>query len=203
MNSKTTAKLDLPIVAQKIILRLKEDLPSRLTYHGLPHTFEVIDESILLAETDNLAPEKIELLKIAAAFHDAGFLFKNGQNEYLAAKLAEREMKIDGNYNTSQIEEVMNCILSTKISKDYQRISLSDLSKYLMDADLGNLGRADFFNRTELLSKELDIDKTTLLERSVFLLENHIWLTPAGNALRETGRKENLSKLKELLSEKN
>ena len=192
---------DIPAVARNIIERLKRDLPASLNYHSADHAIEVVNEVMLYAKHDGLNKKNETVLIIAAAFHDAGFLFKRGQNEDLASKLAEMEMQKDGSYSNEEIEEVISCIVSTKIGKDFLRTPRSELSKYLMDADLGNLGRTDFLSHNELLIKEMEFEKNAFLRRSLVLLDKHEWLTKAAKDLREAGKRENRKKLIQLISE--
>ena len=55
--------------------RLENDLPQYLTYHDAEHTKTVIKKSVFLAEKENLSESEIDLIKIAALYHDAGFIF--------------------------------------------------------------------------------------------------------------------------------
>ena len=189
-----------PRIVLDILDRLKSELPARLTYHGAHHTQDVIEEIVTLVNHDNLEQKNKDLLILAAAFHDSGFLYKHNQNEDLASQLAQSEMQKAGAYSEEEILEVKNCILSTKMQSDFSRTAKTELSKYLMDADLGNLGREDFLHKTELLITELNADRKAFFERSLKLLSSHKWLTPAANALRQEGLIKNIAKVKEILA---
>ena len=199
MKGNQNSNFKIPPVATIALNRLKLELPSRLTYHGCHHSIDVIEEVVTLAKKDSLSDRDTELLVIAAAYHDSGFLFKHHQNEELASKLAETELIKDGGYQADEISEIKKCILSTKISGDFSRVALTNLSKYLMDADLGNLGRPDFFEKMELLIKETSADRKNFYKHTIKLLDNHKWLTKAAIELRQKGKEENKAKLEQLI----
>ena len=60
----------LPIVVQ-ILTRLSKELSPDLCYHSVEHTEEVLKEVVRYGVIDGLTNREIELLGIAAAYHDA------------------------------------------------------------------------------------------------------------------------------------
>ncbi|WP_431309052.1 HD domain-containing protein, partial [Halalkalibacter lacteus] len=55
--------------------QLLSKLPPHLTYHSIDHTFDVLKQSERIARAENSFPEEdIFLLKVAALYHDTGFL---------------------------------------------------------------------------------------------------------------------------------
>ena len=187
----------LPIVV-KILDQLSNDLPAKLAYHSAKHTNSVLAEAIHFAMSDNLPPREIELLAVSAAYHDAGFLVQEKDNEPIGAAMAEEAMKASNNYSPEEIELVKNMILDTRLLDNgarYTERASSELSKYLLDADVSNFGRADFFERLDQIVKEFGVDKEAHRENTRRLLENHVWLTPAAKKLREAQKQENLRRL--------
>jgi len=188
-----------PIISS-ILGRLKNELPETLYYHNIKHTEEVLYHVVLLALHDQLSEREIELLAIAAAYHDAGFLQKKEDNESIAANMVEEallhaNLNLNIIYNPEEITLIKEMIEDTKIlniqDSPTRRIS-NHLSKYLLDADLENLGSEQFFEKNALIRKESDLHDADLETISLTLLKTHRWLTPAGQKLKEAQRVKNL-----------
>ncbi len=195
----------LPLVTT-ILDKLKRDLPNDLYYHNYDHTLDVIEEVLCYAKGDNLNDREIELLVVAAAYHDAGFLSQRRDNEDLGAKMAEEAMSIAGGYSVEEVDLVKTMILDTKMQVaegGFKQIPTTRLSGYLLDADVSNLGRKDFFDKGKLVLKELNLPSAEMfLEHSLNLLEAHQWHTGPANRLREEQKQENIKSLRALINSK-
>src|SRR5690606_14143605 len=135
-----------------------------------------------------------QLLVIAAAYHDTGFLVRPMDNETVGARFAREQLEEDGRFSEEEIKLVETMILDTRLVATElgpKQIPTVPLSKYLLDADLSNLGREDFFERSELLRQELGVDQDLFLVQCKRLIESHEWLTPAAKRLREEGQQKN------------
>src|SRR5688572_33392866 len=136
----------LPIIEQ-ILAVLAHDLPKTLRYHGFQHTNDVLSETVLFAVHDKIDERHVELLSIAAAYHDAGYIDRYADNEEIGAAMAADAMRGAGGYSASEIHEVEEMIMSTQLIHQPEaitRVERTSLSGYLMDADLGSFGRDDF-----------------------------------------------------------
>ena len=193
---------ELPIVATAL-QRLQLSLPPHLVYHSAKHTQNVLREALRFAATDGLPAREQELLAIAAAYHDIGFLERMSKNEIFGAQAARRAMSESAQYSNEDMALVERMILDTEIQAGpegpYQMCS-HRLSGYLLDADLSNLGREDFLHWNQLLQQELGVRKEELLAFSRKLMLNHDWHTPAAQSLRSAGKKKNLEALEQLLA---
>lgn len=192
----------LPIVTG-ILTRLSNELSAQLSYHSAAHTADVINEALLLAERDLLPQAEVTLLVIAAAFHDAGFLEKDSENEEIGAAWAEQAMRSVGSYSEQDRSRVRGMILDTRprrVGEGFRQVPSEPLSGYLLDADVANLGREDFFEKIDLLQKELrEKDRRAFLQRVFDFVSAHEWYTPAAQALRTKKKTENLKALRKLL----
>ena len=156
--------------------------------------------------TDHLPSRQIELLGIAAAYHDAGYLVQKVDNESVAAEMAAKAMGEAGSFTAEEIMLVQSMIHDTRLTENgnaYIDRPKSELSRYLLDADLSNLGRGDFRQKTSLLSEEMGMGGRKQLENAYALLKNHIWLTPAGQTLRGDQKINNIQRLEKELSDPN
>lgn len=193
---------NLPLVAE-ILGKLERGLAPTLTYHSFEHTTDVLREAVYFALFDNLPTRSIELLVIAAAMHDAGFLEARSGNEPIGARYAREAMLRHGGYSEEEIKLVEQMILDTAVVMHDgapKQIPATELSKYLLDADLANFGRDDFFAKGELLAMESGDDRATLLGKTLALISAHAWYTNAARTLRQAKRDENLANLKAMLA---
>lgn len=192
-----------PVVAEALE-RLKEGLSPTLTYHSYEHTLDVLSEVIILASEDDLPARDIELLAIAAAWHDVGFLYKREANESLAADALSEYLAGDRNYSPDERDLLRCMILDTAMVKKGDvpiQVSTTRLSPYLLDADLANFGRPDFFEKGELQRLETNRDRAAFQLDTLRLITRHSWLSPAAQRKWSSSKQENLEKLKILVGD--
>ncbi len=195
--------LALPIVDQ-ILKRLREELDPKLKYHCFEHTIDVVQNSIVLARANQLPDEQIELLVIAAAFHDAGFLTRREDNERLGAAMAEQAMKEHG-YSEAKINLVKQAILDTAMiddSQDLIRTASTELSKYLLDADSANVGTDSFFASMEAIAEESSISPVEMRKQAQRFISGHVWFTAPAQRMFEKTKQKNLKELSALMAAK-
>ena len=193
-----------PIVGTALDL-LARQLPGSLLYHALSHTEDVLDEAIRFGAIDHLSPRELELLAIAAACHDVGFVSTPIANEPLGAAFARERMEEDGGYSPQEIELVERMVLDTALVMTDGQLHQSPstkLSGYLLDADLSNLGREDFFDKCDLLRREVGQEKDLFERNTLALLTAHRWHTDAGRALRQARKDLNTQTLQSMIRSK-
>ena len=159
----------LPIVADALT-RLGKGLPSSLCYHSASHTEDVLQEALLFGLHDKLEPRALELIGVAAAYHDLGFLERSTDNETIGARLAGEAMDRFGGFSPDEQQLIKQAILDTQVKmtpEGPRQISNSWLSNYLLDADVSNLGRADFFEKAELVRRELGLRSSRIRPEGV------------------------------------
>jgi hypothetical protein len=191
----------LPAVSQALAL-LRSQLPTHLQYHSYQHTEDVLEEVIKLALLDSLSERDTELLAVAAAWHDVGFIYANSANEPLAAKEMRRAVSAFGRYSDSEIATIEQMILDTALVADgttLKQHATIPLSRYLLDADLANFGRDDFFEKSELQRKESGEQLELFRKKTFLLVQNHSWLTKAAHTLWQEKKEQNLQALTKAL----
>ncbi len=197
-----SAYLAIDIVAE-ILGALDRDLPPSLYYHGPSHTREVLSETLRFALADGVAPRDLELLAIAAAYHDAGFLERYERNEAVGAAMARAAMRKTQRYGEAEMLEVENMILSTAVEDTEagpRRTQRTELAAYLMDADWGSFGREDFFEKVEQLIGETGAERHAFMRTAALYVTTQRWLTPAAERLRAAGKEANLQQLQTRLA---
>lgn len=182
-----------------------DQLPGELHYHNKTHTEDVIREAILFALADGASRETIEQQAVAAAWHDVGFIKEYQKNEPIAVELF-KQSEAYKTLSKEAREEVIANILDTQIVVDGGIPSLSherSSNRYILDADVSNFGRDDFFVNRKKIADELKIDLSDPAAKKGFysfaldLLKNHKWETNSARMLRQAKKDENLRKAEE------
>ena len=200
MESLSTEIKNEPLVTETV-QRLASALDPTLYYHSPDHTKDVLRQTMELAQADDLDSRDVLLLAIAAAFHDAGFLEQRPKNEPIGAQMAVQAMSDSSRFTQSEQDLVERMILDTQlVMEGPAQISNSRLSPWLLDADLANLGREDFWQQTELLAKELSMDMSSMMPMTRALMTRHDWQSPAGKRLFAAQKASNLVALETQLS---
>jgi len=180
-----------PIVTG-ILDRLRSELDASLTYHRPAHTEDVIQQALTLAKLDALDAHSMLLIAVAAAFHDAGFLVTRSGHESISADMAATAMAGDKRFSQTDIDLVADMIMDTQV---YQTGAVhrtnTPLSAWLLDADLANFGRDDFFEQFQLVALENNIEPERLVTTTIDLMDRHTWQSPAGAASFELKKREN------------
>ncbi|MES2797010.1 MAG: adenylate/guanylate cyclase domain-containing protein [Bacteroidota bacterium] len=188
------------LIEKRILKMLKHGLNPTLHYHGFPHTIEVIKNVIMIAEKEGITEEDIHLLKMAALFHDLGFLEAYSGHEAVGCRMAKEYLPA---YSVSEedIEEICGMIMSTKIPQSPKTL----LEKILCDADLLYLGTDDFIVTGNTLFQELVENNKLSTEREwnelqlSFLKKHHFQTDYCKNNFTKK-KNENLKLIKDWLN---
>jgi hypothetical protein len=195
----------LPIMAKAF--ELLEKLPNNLTYHGKKHTDDVLHEAILFGTLDGLNDQELERLAVASVWHDVGFIDRPNENEEIAIKYF---LEANKNSPVEYTKDIENMILDTtvrKTDKGFQIILSNPISAHLLDADVSNFGRPDFWKKRQEIVEERKVNWEDKKERLEFLkstlafIKNHDWHTQVARSLRQEQKAKNLANMeKEIAS---
>lgn len=188
------------MIVKKIINNLdKYFQDSKMVYHTYTHSIEVYNNATQIAEIEEVNSEDLEVLQIAALFHDAGYSIDPSAHENVGAKIAE-DYLIFENYPKEKIELVKSIVLATKM--DY--VPTTTLESIIKDADLGHIGKPTFKMNSELLKLEREylnddtpISNEDWLDTNIEFLQNHNWWSKGGKKAFNGIKKKNLNTLKE------
>jgi uncharacterized protein len=134
----------------RILKLLRSGLDPRLTYHSPVHTEDVLQQVERIAAEENISDKRLLLLmRIAALFHDTGFLrtYKGHEKESCVIMLATLDTSA---FDETEIDIIKGMIMATKIPQMPQTLP----EKIICDADLDYLGRDDFETISNSLMKE-------------------------------------------------
>ena len=118
-------------------------------YHNQEHTRRVCEAVVELGRTTGLIDDQLELLELAALFHDLGFTESYEGHEAVSRQLADQFLSEHG-FPEDRKQEVLNLIEVTYPPK----VPQTELEKIMCDADLSNLGSTDYFEYLEALRYE-------------------------------------------------
>ncbi|MFZ2253320.1 MAG: hypothetical protein WAW13_04095 [Minisyncoccia bacterium] len=192
----------LPAVEEAFALL--DTLPSHLRYHTKEHTIDVIKETILFALADGVSRGVIEQQVIAAAWHDVGYVEQDKGNEPIAVKLFENSAsfpQLDVEIRNEIISNIADTTVVIHEGSPNFHMSHSSFG-YMLDGDLSNFGRDDFFTCMDKIAEETGVNLSNQGERTkmyafvIALLENHTWHTEGAHMLRNAKKQRNLALLK-------
>lgn len=156
----------------------EKNLPDWAVYHNLQHTIETMEGCIEIGKGSNLKEDDLEIVCLAAWFHDIGYISRVDGHEEESVVFSVNFLK-SNDYPPDKINKVTSCILDTKITTVPK-----DLHGFVIcDADLISLGRKDYFEKNDLLKLEIEmrtgkkINNEQWLRRSAKFLSSHKYYT--------------------------
>lgn len=170
-------KLLLTIV-QEHVTEVFSKSKQQLLYHNINHTIDVVNSALELGDRHHLSGANLEILLIAAWFHDIGYLKNSINHEKHSADTAARFLE-KNKFPEKSTKKVQQCILATKQGAK----PLTILEKILVDADLFGLSTENHFKNAALLRQELSmlnnkvIDDIEWLKTEIHFLSNHHYHT--------------------------
>lgn len=188
---------------KKEVFRLMDErLSSDLLYHHKDHTIGVIKAVEWLCDAENISGADRQLLKIAALFHDIGFIVSYEDHEKKSCDVA-RQILPKYDFPEDDIQSISELILATKVPHHPK----NNLEEIICDADLAYLGDNDFYTIGEQLRQELilhnKIDKNDIswIQFQIRFLDTHKYFTHSCKIMREPMKQNFLRQLKDRLEE--
>ncbi|NWF89623.1 MAG: HD domain-containing protein [Ignavibacteriaceae bacterium] len=184
-------------VSDFVIEQFNSSLPKGITYHDLKHTKDVVKTSQLIAKNCKINQSQLEMLLIAAWFHDLGIIDHYTNHEKRSAEICKKFLT-NLNYPANKIITISKIICSTKIPQKPTNL----LEKILCDADISHMGEKKFIARSLLLRIEWEniinkkfSDLDWIKSNIEFIRHNNFQTKFAKNYYSEQ-RKKNLMNLK-------
>ena len=184
--------------ADKFVRNLfREKLPNTFLYHNYKHTQRVVKSSKELLEKSETNVKQEEAVLLAAWLHDTGYTRTYSGHEEESANIA-REWLTEQNASEELIEEVLKCILATKMSVEPKDLT----EKIIKDADSSHLAKDYFKETSEFLRQELRLQHIKnfgaqeWIEKSIELFtKKHEYYTPYARKNWSESKNENLLSL--------
>lgn len=175
---------------------LGTQLPDKLYYHSIEHTMEVLKHCNYRIKREKIPVREAKVLRLGALLHDIGFTVSNVNHEEKGSQIAEALMKEFG-LGLKEIRLVQGLIMATRIPQSPK----NRLERILCDSDLDYLGRADFYQVSDLLYKELKCydmvhSKLEWNKIQIKFLESHRYHTDFSIRNRQPGKRKRIVELK-------
>lgn len=171
-------------------------LDAHLTYHNLEHTLDVVRQCERIAKEEGIKDEnKIHLLKVAAMYHDTGFLVTYANHEKAGCEIFLNEApRFD--FTGEEQAFIVRLIMATKLPQTPTDI----FESIICDADLDYLGRPDFFQigdglRKEFLQYRIVSSNEEWDKLQLKFLTSHFYHTECCKRTREAKKQSNITQL--------
>ncbi len=178
---------------------LEKGLKPELQYHSIHHVLSVIERVEFIGTYEALDAEQVALVKVAALFHDSGFLEGAKDHEQKSCEIVRLQLpKYD--FPATDIEHICEMIMATKIPQSPRDL----MAQVLCDADLDYLGTEDYDGPANQLRDELQALNPAMgpaqwLGLQIHFLENHSFFTNYARQHREPLKKLHLRRLRKQL----
>jgi len=177
-------------------------IPSNYTYHNIHHTRDVVQGVLKIGEGSKITFKQLEILQVAAWFHDTGYIHSYYNHEEESKHIADEFLS---RYNVDKpfINQVIACIDATKMPQE----PVGLLPSILADSDLFHLADDQLFHRSDNLKKEWDslkneaIDKMQYLENSYIFFSKHEYHTEFACKHLSPKKNKNILKLINMIIE--
>ena len=148
MNKETELVKKYRAIAESI---LRNKISPNLVYHTIDHTRAVVEAFKEIGYASNLSEKELELGTVAAWFHDTGYSKMTTFHEQESISIFSEKLD-DGDFSSEDISTIHELIKGTRMPQQ----PTSMLGKVICDADLHHLGTESFYERSELLKKEME-----------------------------------------------
>jgi predicted metal-dependent HD superfamily phosphohydrolase len=175
--------------------------PEWLRFHDFQHATSVAETCQAMGSALNLSDEMIEVLTLAAWFHDVGYLEGIDGHEERSVDQATAFLE-QNRYPEEKIAQVAGCIRATKMPQQPRNL----LEQVLCDADIAHLARKDYLQISDCVRREIENRMRIRLTRLEWLTMNidfvagHRYFTEYAKTHFENQRRLNLATLKRQLN---
>lgn len=183
---------------------LTAELPEGMTYHCLDHTKNVVEAALEIGKNSGLSEEELEILEVAAWFHDLGYKEDSRNHEAMGAELAGKFLA-ERDYPEDHIQKVKSAILATRLPQSPRTL----IDEVLCDADLTHLARENYEEKSDLLKQEIEtlvkmqMTKKQWMEKNIIFLTQHRYFTAYAQTHFQPRVDENLKKVKKQVKKMN
>jgi len=180
-----------------VLQLLLSKLPNGMRFHNVMHTQEVAKATIEIAGESNFSPKQLEVVTLAAWFHDCGYTNTHRNHEDSSKTIAADFLR-QCNYPEEDIRQVLACIEATRFPQNPK----SPEEEVLVDADLYHFTKTDYSKYERRLRMEFKtyLGKTYTNEEwdetNYALLKQHSYYTVYGKTVLQKFKEVNMEMLK-------
>jgi len=174
---------------------LRSELPKQYHYHNPEHTIYVQEKTLEIGRHEGCSEDELNLLDIAALWHDTGYtrIYKNHEEQ--SCQLARQYLTEKG-ISPIEIDQICSIIMATKIPQTPK----NKLEEIIADADLEYLGTETFENKSQDLFHELrslnpSLTKDKWDQMQISFISKHKYFTRFCQENREPVKQDHLNQL--------
>ena len=175
--------------------------PDWVRYHTLEHAKTVAEAAGEIGVACGLSKEDLEVVILAAWFHDTGYLERIEGHEDRSVELATSFLGGKG-YAQDRVAKVAGCIRATKMPQNPKNL----IEEVLCDADIAHLASKDFLESTERVRYEIEhhmsrkLTEIDWLSMNTNFVASHRYRTDCARSKYAQGQADNLKVLRERLN---
>lgn len=177
---------------------LQSQLEEKFIYHDHYHTSRVVESAKLIGRESGLSEEDLEIVTLAAWFHDTGY--KNGcDNHELSSATIARDFLSKKGVPEADIKKVEGCIMATRVPQKPTNL----LEEVLCDADLHHLACSDYKEMSEKMHREIEkvngheIGPEKWNEMNYTFFSDHEYFTAYAKEVFQPVKEQNMASIKE------
>lgn len=187
------------LLIRDFVLEKLSHLSPYYYYHNLDHTLYVVNQCNIIGKHCDCTNEELELLEIAALWHDTGFLETYYNHEQASCAMARKYLP-QFDCSDDDIETICTTIMATKIPQT----PTNRLGEILADADLEYLGTDAATDRANALFHEIKHIKPSITPEEwnhiqIDFLKIHRYFTDYCKTNKQPGKDKFLSTIVESL----
>jgi predicted metal-dependent HD superfamily phosphohydrolase len=181
------------------LLRAKR--PEWLKFHTFEHAEAVVKACKEMGVASRLSDEELEIVMLAAWFHDTGYVETVEGHEEKSAEFAESFLRENG-FPEDKIAQVAGYIRATKMPQAPK----SPMEQLLCDADVSHLASRDFLKLSELIRYEIEhqigrkLSEIEWLTRNTKFVAGHRYFTHYAQVKFREQLEKNVAALKRRLN---
>ena len=166
-------------------------------YHNIQHAQDVVEAVRRLGNIYGLTQTEMEMLELAAWFHDTGFRYGADKHEEYSAHAA-RDFLIGEGYPEIRIHQIEALILATRRFAEPANL----LEQIIRDADYSHLGSELYWDRCSRIRQELLMTRHNFMpeeewvEFELDFMMGHRFHTEAAQQLLEATKQKNIRQLR-------
>ena len=188
---------DLLISVENYIKEFFEkEIPAEYVYHDFSHTHDVVEAALEIAKVYELSDRELELLQLAAWFHDTGYTKGKDGHEVRSAEIARTYLK-DQDYTEAELDQIAACIMATKVPTSPQTL----MEEILCDADLSHLGNKTYWDRCSRVRQELLVSQQIVMNEKEWVdfelnfVTKHQYHTPVARQMFDKRKQKHIKQL--------
>lgn len=179
--------------AAYVKMLMKNSLPATMYFHNLQHTQYVVDAAIEIAKQSGLNRDQTTIVKVAAWFHDTGYLYHYKGHEDTSMVIAGTFL-VQHQYGNDFIQQVWDCIEATKVPQSPKNIT----QQVICDADMRHFAAETYRDFAEKLKREwvVHLDKrytdVEWQDLNIYTLRHHQYFTDYGKTVLQALKQKNI-----------